>query len=217
MKYQRTSLFSFTLYRLPLAIYRHLALSLFCLALVVSSARAQGYAGAPPAAGGRVADDAVSFRLKGVDGRTYDLDSMRGNVLLVSFGATWCSPCRAELRALEELKREYRDKPVRFLWVSIEGDDEISDKALRAYAEQQKLSFPVLRDAGKLTYAQFSQRVRIPLVVFFDKSGRVALPLRFGMATPELYKSHMRERLDKLLGTQSAAVSGRVQHQTVQR
>jgi thiol-disulfide isomerase/thioredoxin len=46
--------------------------------------------------------------LKGVDGKTYDLAQMRGNVVLVSFGATWCAPCVEELRALEELKNEYK-------------------------------------------------------------------------------------------------------------
>jgi cytochrome c biogenesis protein CcmG/thiol:disulfide interchange protein DsbE len=155
--------------------------------------------------------DAVSLNLKGLDGQTYNLEAMRGNVLLVSFGATWCQPCVAELRALEELKKEYRTKPVKILWVNIEGTDEISDKGLRDYVKQQKLTFPVLRDTGKLTYAQFSTRVRIPLVVFFDKNGNVARPVQFGMATPELYKSHVRERLDKLLAAQEGGNASRAQ------
>ncbi|HYY56433.1 MAG TPA: TlpA disulfide reductase family protein, partial [Pyrinomonadaceae bacterium] len=58
----------------------------------------------------------VGIKLRGIDGKTYDIALMKGNILLVSFGATWCAPCAKELRALEELKSEYHDKPVRFLW-----------------------------------------------------------------------------------------------------
>lgn len=145
------------------------------------------------------ADDEITVKLKGVDGKTYDIADMKGNVLLVSFGATWCQPCYQELQALEELKKEYQDKPVKFMWVSIEREDEISDGKLRAFAKSLKLSFPVLRDTTKFTFAQFSARVRIPLVVFFDREGRYVKPAHVGMATPEVYKEKMRGVIDRLL------------------
>jgi peroxiredoxin len=141
----------------------------------------------------------VNIKLRGVDGKMYDIAEMKGNVLLVSFGATWCSPCWAELRALEELKNEYRDQPVKFLWVSIERREQISDGGLRDFAKEQKLSFPVLRDPTQLTYAQFSNRTRLPYVVFFDKVGNLAAPRHAGMTQPEVYKKIIRDNLDKLL------------------
>lgn len=141
----------------------------------------------------------ISVKLKGIDGKIYDVTEMRGQVLLVSFGATWCSPCWTELQALEELKREYKDQPVQFLWVSIEGTDEISDGKLRSFAKARGISFPVLRDPWGVAYAQFSTRRRIPLVVFFNQEGKLVAPQHAGMAEPELYKRTMRERLDRLL------------------
>lgn len=156
----------------------------------------------PVRAGAVDEKEEVSFKLKGLDGRVFELEKLRGNVLLVSFGATWCQPCVAELRALEELKQEYAGRPVRILWVTIEGEDEISDRDLREYARRQRVTLPVLRDVGKLTYAQFSSRLRVPLVVFFDAEGRVARPVQFGMAKPEEYKTRVRERIDELLAGQ---------------
>jgi peroxiredoxin len=150
--------------------------------------------------------DEVSFKLKGVDGKTYELAEMRGSVLLVSFGASWCSPCWAELRALEELKQEFKEQPVKFLWVSIEREQEISDDKLRSFAKSQKISFPVLRDPAGFTYAQFSARRRIPLVIFFDREGKLVGPQHAGMAEPELYKRTMRERLNQLLHAQGSGV-----------
>ena len=101
------------------------------------------------------------------------------------------------------MKREYKNQPVKFLWVSIEREEEISDGKLRSFARSQKLSFPVLRDPSGFTYAQFSTRRRIPLVVFFNREGKPVAPTHAGMAEPELYKRTMRERLDKLLQAQA--------------
>lgn len=172
------------------------ALILFLLCLVAPlSVRAQT-TGTPPAE--------VNIKLRGVDGKTYDVAEMRGSVLLISFGASWCQPCWAELRALEELKREFKDQPVKFLWVSIERKEEASDGELRDFAKSQKLSFPVLRDPAGFTYSQFSTHQRIPLVIFIDREGKLAGPLHAGMAEPELYKRTMRDRLNKLLQAQSA-------------
>ncbi|HEY0081687.1 MAG TPA: TlpA disulfide reductase family protein [Pyrinomonadaceae bacterium] len=155
----------------------------------------------PRAAARAETKDQVSVRLKGVDGKTYDVATMRGEVVLVSFGATWCKPCAWELEALEGLKQEYAGRGVKFLWVSIESDEQISDELLRDYAKSLKMTIPVLRDPEKRAFAQFSERVRLPMVVFFDREGKFAAPKHTGMTSQaEDYKKVIRARLDALLG-----------------
>lgn len=144
------------------------------------------------------------IRLQGIDRHYYDVAEMRGNVVLVSFGATWCAPCSGELFALEDLKREYQGKPVKFFWVTVENEGQISDSGLKRYAAEHKLSFPVLRDPTKTAYLQFSPRIRLPMVVLFDKDGLVDGPARFGMSSDvNSYKARMRARLDALLSLAS--------------
>lgn len=173
-------------------------LNLFLLALAISAL--------PVARSRAVANDNISIKLKGVDGKIYDVATMRGEVVLVSFGATWCKPCAWELEALEELKREYQGRGVKFLWVSIENDDQTSNELLRDFAKSLKMSIPVLRDPEKLAFAQFSERVRLPMVVFFDREGNFAAPKHTGMTPqPEDYKKLMRNRLDALLGAHPGA------------
>jgi thiol-disulfide isomerase/thioredoxin len=151
--------------------------------------------------------DEISINLKAAtDGKMYDLAEMRGNVVIVSFGATWCQPCAEELRVLEQLRKEYEGKPVRFLWVSVEGTDEVSDGDLRSFAKRLKLSFPVLRDPTKFTFAQFSDRVRLPLVTIFNKEGRLVVK-QTGMSTPQEYKTMIRSRVDKFLAAGPSAGS----------
>ena len=143
---------------------------------------------------------APTMKLQGLDGRVYDMNDLRGNVVLVSFGATWCAPCSTELRALEELLIEYRGKPVKFYWVSIESSDQVTNGALKQYAKERKVSFPVLRDTARMVFSQFSPRVRLPMIVLLGKDGRVDAPVQFGMRSPaDAYKADLRARLNKLL------------------
>jgi cytochrome c biogenesis protein CcmG/thiol:disulfide interchange protein DsbE len=145
-------------------------------------------------------NSAPNMKLQGLDGKVYDMADQRGNVVLVSFGATWCAPCTTELRALEELLGEYRDRPVKFFWVSIERPEEVTNSALKRYAKERKVSFPVLRDTAKMVFLQFSPRVRLPMIVFLGKDGKVDGLAQFGMRSPaDAYKADLRVRLNKLL------------------
>jgi len=156
----------------------------------------------------QAAPGTITFNLRGIDGKIYDLAQMRGEIVLVSFGATWCAPCAEELAALEELKIEYEHRPVRFLWVSIETEDEASNTRLRSYAKAKKLTLPVLRDVTRAAYGQFSERVRLPLVVIFDSEGKLSQPALVGMAaSPELYKQRVRSKLNELIATQTVSAN----------
>lgn len=178
--------------------------SLLILFGVSASAQSSSDANAPliTEAGARPA-----LRLKGLDGKTYDVAEMREQVVLASFGATWCQPCHAEVAALEELRVEYKDKPVRFLWVSIESTDELSNSLLRHRAKGMRIKMPVLRDADQKAFSQFTTRKRMPLVIVFDRQGALAAAPMFGMSEVELYKKIVREKLDVALRDPSATAA----------
>ena len=142
----------------------------------------------------------AGFTLKGLDGKTYESAKLRGEVLVVSFGATWCVPCTWELVAIEELKVEYTGKPVRFFWVSIEEKERTSDNILRHYAKERELTIPVLRDPDAALFSRFSSSTRIPLVVFYDREGRFVAPAHRGMSQDiTIYKQRVRDRVNALL------------------
>ena len=143
-----------------------------------------------------------SFKLQALDGRVTDLANEKGNVVLISFGATWCAPCSSELRVLNEVVTEYKDKPVKFFWVSVEAPEQITNAALKRYAKQRNLSFPVLRDSSQAVFSQFSPRVRLPMIVVLNQDGYIDGAAQFGMRSPaDAFKTDIRARLDKLLAT----------------
>jgi thiol-disulfide isomerase/thioredoxin len=180
------------------SLRKHFAVPFACALLI--------FVGAVPCSSqdaATIAPNEITFNLRGIDGKDYDLTQMRGQIVVVSFGATWCVPCIAELEALESLKREYANQPVRFLWVSVETKKEISNGELRRYAKTQRLTMPVLRDMDRTAFLQFSRRLRLPLIAIFDQSGSFVTPAQVGMGNPDAYKDHIRNRLDALLQSNS--------------
>src|ERR1700685_110149 len=99
-----------------LRMLRAVPAALFLLAAAHGS-RAQ------PAAVGQPAPALVVTQL---DGRVFDLKSLRGRVVIVNFWATWCSPCRAEMPRLAAFYRRYHAQGVELLGLSV---DEASDLA----------------------------------------------------------------------------------------
>jgi thiol-disulfide isomerase/thioredoxin len=126
-------------------------------------------------------------------------------------GATWCVPCAWEQVAVEELKVEYKGKPVRFLWVSIEDTKRVSNNILRHYAKERRMTVPVLRDPGGVALAQYEKTgTRVPVVVFFDAEGRQSGAAHKGMPQDiTVYKQLVRERVNALLAARPVGAGGR--------
>lgn len=54
-------------------------------------------------------------------GKKFRLKSLRGGWVVVTFGASWCKPCKDELPAWDKLAKRYKGK-VRFVAVNIDND-----------------------------------------------------------------------------------------------
>ena len=80
-----------------------------------------------------------------LDGPRTDLETLRGQVVLVHFFATWCEPCIAETAALNRLSERHSGKPLTILAVDV---GEI-DARVRTFARENEVAFPILLDRDK--------------------------------------------------------------------
>jgi cytochrome c biogenesis protein CcmG/thiol:disulfide interchange protein DsbE len=106
----------------------------------------------------------ISFQ--DLKGRLRNLDDLKGKTVLVHIWATWCTPCLEELPSLESLYREYRDKGLTIMAVSI---DKKAD-TVRRFVKGLGLTFPVLLDPeGKVTHLY--RTTGVPETFIVDKKG----------------------------------------------
>ena len=63
---------------------------------------------------------APGFTLQSRDGQQVSLASLKGNVVMVNFWATWCVPCRQEMPHLQALYERYNSLGFELLAVNVE-------------------------------------------------------------------------------------------------
>ncbi len=115
----------------------------------------------------------TDFSLKDIDGKTHSLSDYLGEkVILISFWATWCEPCKKEMVQLSELYEANKDKG--FLVMSISMDEPESQGDVRPYIKQRGYSFPVLLDSeGEVTNLLNPKRAA-PFTLIIDKNQNVS-------------------------------------------
>ena len=110
---------------------------------------------------------APDFVLKSVSGQNVRLSEFRGEVVMLSFAATWCGDCRAQLARLNEMQTRYHDAGVELLAVSL---DQTSKQAAELAASDA--SYPVLHDVGGAVGRLYDVG-KVPVVVLVDRAGVV--------------------------------------------
>ena len=87
---------------------------------------------------------APDFELSDSTGQTYRVSELRGRPLLINFWASWCTPCRAEMPAMERVYQKYRDRGFLILGVNSTIQDNRRDAL--TFSDGLQLSFPILFD-----------------------------------------------------------------------
>ncbi len=70
--------------------------------------------------GEKVPEMAPDFSLESLDGETVTLSELRGNVVVIDFWATWCSPCLRSFPSLHAVVDRHQDRGVILLLVSLD-------------------------------------------------------------------------------------------------
>jgi len=118
--------------------------------------------------GGSITD----FALKDVNGKTHALSDYLGKkVILISFWATWCEPCKKEMVQLNKLWKQYKDQDL--LVISISMDEPESQGDVAPYIKQRGYEYPVLIDAEGAVTNQMNPRRAAPFTLIIDKSQNI--------------------------------------------
>ena len=135
-------------------------------------------------------DVAPAFSLEDLAGKKVELKDFQGEVVLLDFWATWCSPCRKTMPHLQELHEKYKDKGLVVLGVSLDTNSRV----VKRFLESLRCDFLVLMDSrGGKTGPLY--RIRgIPTTFIIDKKGVI----RFRGHPSQLSEKMIEEYLAKI-------------------
>jgi len=109
---------------------------------------------------------APTFEAKTFEGAEFSLEALRGKTVVLSFWASWCTPCRRELPALSALQKQ-RDDVVIYA-VNVDRQRPPAEKFLR----QVKFDLPVVWDNQSLAMGQYNV-LSMPTMFVVDKQGTI--------------------------------------------
>jgi cytochrome c biogenesis protein CcmG/thiol:disulfide interchange protein DsbE len=117
-----------------------------------------------------------------LDGSTYNIDTQRGQWVLVNFFASWCAPCQVEHPELRKFADEHQaagDASV----VSVPFQD--TDDAIREFFARNGGTWPVLAQAPSESVFDFGV-VKLPESYLVAPSGQVVAKFNGGIETAKV-------------------------------
>jgi len=110
-----------------------------------------------------------NFTIKDLDGNKFSFDQYKGKVVFINLWATWCGPCRAEMKSIQKLYDKIDHEQVQFVMLSIDKDV-YRDKVI-SYVKDKRFTFPVYMPSGYLT-SQLNVP-SIPTTLVLSKDGKI--------------------------------------------
>lgn len=107
------------------------------------------------------------FSARSSDGRALSLAGLRGKVILLTFWATWCTPCRQEMPLFERLHRGLAKEGLDVVGVNV-GEDR---GAVGEYQRALRLTFPLVMDPGGVIRASYGV-IALPTTFLVARDGR---------------------------------------------
>ena len=109
-----------------------------------------------------------ALELPDLGGRQHTLDSYRGQVVLVNFWASWCTPCLMEMPSMQRLETALKDRPFRLLAVNV---SESRSKAWK-FMNLLKVTFTTLLDSTGEAAEAWNVQI-YPTSYLIDADGRM--------------------------------------------
>ena len=107
------------------------------------------------------------FAITTFDGQDISLDSLRGQIIVLNFWASWCGPCEYEAPDLQRVHERYKDQGVVIVGVTYTDTD---SKSL-AFMEEYGLTYPNGPDRGNRISDRYNIQ-GVPETFIIDREGK---------------------------------------------
>ncbi|WP_299211131.1 TlpA disulfide reductase family protein [uncultured Dokdonia sp.] len=129
-----------------------------------------------------------TYQLASIDGLSRDAEVGQGKVTFISYWATWCPPCIAELPSIEKLYADYGNK-IDFVLITQE-----EPTVVKRFLERKKLNIPAVFPKMQTPELLFERS--IPTNYIIDKTGKIIIKEK---GAANWNSAEVRETLDRLI------------------
>ena len=140
-----------------------------------------------------IGQSAPDFALHAAVGGNARLSEHRGEVVVLSFWSSRCTPCRTQLSALNRSLSTYRSAGLAMFGIGVDDDPA---QALE-FARSAGVGFELLLDPGKGVSRSY-QVDNLPMTVLIDRGGTVRNVVRdYSTENEQLYLHQLRALLNE--------------------
>lgn len=142
---------------------------------------------------GLLGRSAPDFALHGLSGGNVRLSEHRGEVVVLSFWGSRCTPCRTQLVALNRSLGTYRSAGLQVYGVNVDDDQQ---RAVE-FAGGERVGFALLLDPAK-SVSRLYEVDNLPMTVLIDRNGIIRYVHRdYSDKGEQLYLQQLRALLNE--------------------
>jgi thiol-disulfide isomerase/thioredoxin len=138
-------------------------LRLAAMALIFFSSAVSGSAQTP---------ELLTLQFTSLDGRSVDVSTLKGKIVLIDCWATWCGPCLQEMPHIKELYDKYHDKGFEVIGISM--DESSAKERVKKLIKQKSILWPQRFEGKGFEEDSFRKQYDIkslPTVFLLNKEG----------------------------------------------
>ena len=133
-----------------------------------------------------------TLMFRDTQGQEHTLGSLRGNIVVLNFWATWCAPCREEMPLLMSVQERYGAHGVQVIGASV--DDESTEAEVAPFIQKLKINFPIWVGANLEHMQSLGLGSALPATAVLDRDGQIV-----GRIIGVVTKGDLQQRIDWLL------------------
>lgn len=131
-----------------------------------------------------------SWKLNDVEGHPVTSEQFRGKVVILDFWATWCPPCRQEIPGFVALQKQYGDRGLVVIGVSL---DQKGPPVVKDFMEQFGMNYPVVMGDQAMVDA-FGGIEGIPTTFIINRQGHI-MAKHVGYADQQTFEAAIKPLL----------------------
>lgn len=139
----------------------------------------------------KIGQQVPNFDLKTIGGKSVQISSLKGKIVMLQFTASWCSVCRKEMPHIEaDIWKKYQNNP-NFALYGIDLDE--TKDVVEKYAKEIPVTYPLTLDPKGGIFYQFAEKnAGVTRNVIIDKTGKIVYMTR-------LYKEDEFQEMKKVI------------------